>query len=848
MAIGSTGLQADAGVNQSNCDREPIHIIGAVQPVGFLIAISPDWVIARASINAEKHLGRPIDALLGSPIAEVLSASAIHGIRNSLAILRSPDAVERIFASPLQTAGPLFDLAIHMSGQTIVIEAEPSQPAGELNAGAMVRSMLNRLQDQPSVVREAARLMQALTGFDRVMIYRFHPDDSGEVIAESVRPGLEPYLGLRYPAEDIPRQARALLLRNPVRLLADVHAEPSPIRTAPGARIEPLDLSMSTLRAHSAMHIEYLSNMGVSATMTVSLVRGQQLWGLISCHHMSPHHVGYEQRTTADLFAQMLSFLIERRERDELAAYQARTRVVQTRLVTAVVRTGLAPERMTEIASQMADLVACDGVAVCMGGQVLLRGETPTEVEFETLKAFLDHIVAGQVYMTEHLSQIYPPARAFANDTAGLLAIPSSRSPGDYLVFFRNEVARSVDWAGQPGKLVVPGPNGDRLTPRKSFEAWREIVRGHSSPWTEAELCAAEALRVTLLDAVLHLTGLTEKERRAANDKQELLIAELNHRVRNILGLIRALVSQSRTYAVDVDTFATVLGDRVHALARAHDQITAKNWGPGSLATLIATEAAAYGGVSSSRVSVSGPAVLLQPQAFSTVALVIHELLTNAAKHGALSMPEGLVSVKWRLDEAGDVVLDWTEAGGPAVQPPTRRGFGSTIIERSIHYELGGAAVLDFVTSGLHGRFTVPAHYAVVDDSASDVEPVADTVAPAAPLSGLVLLVEDNMLLALETETLMLALGAAYVVVASNVAEALRLIDRQTPDFALLDVNLGQEMSWPVAERLRGLGVRHIFATGYGDGIQYPTAHRATPFITKPYTSEAIARAIAEGN
>ncbi len=429
-----------------------------------------------------------------------------------------------------------------------------------------------------------------------------------------------------------------------------------------------------------------------------------------------------------------------------------------------------------------------------------------------------------------------------------MLAIPISRSPRDYIVFFRHEIARAVIWAGQPGKVLVTGPSGPRLTLRKSFEAWREIVRGHSAPWTGAELGAAEALRVTLLEVVLHLTGITERERRTATLKQELLIAELNHRVRNILGLIRGLVAQSKTSAVDIDTFASVIGERVHALARAHDQITAKNWGPGSLAALIATEAGAYLGGGSDRVRANGPAVLLQPQAFSTVALVIHELMTNAAKHGALSGQRGQVTVEWTVDPDGNVALDWTEAGGPPVQPPTRRGFGSTIIERSIPHEIGGKATLDYAPAGLRARFSLPSHYVVAGEVAATAQ-AATTVAVSAPparLSGSVLLVEDNMVIALDAEDMLLELGAARVSVASNVADALRLLELETPTFALLDVNLGHEASWPIATRLRELGVRHVFASGYGNGVNYPPEHRSTPSITKPYTSDSIARAVGK--
>lgn len=831
-------------VDLTSCDREPIHQIGAIQSVGFLVAFSADWVVTRMSANAAEYLGRSIDAMLGTPAREVLCRDAIHAIRNQLSLLHGPDAVERLFAVRLQEKGALFDLAIHKVAQMILIEAEPSQATGGLNAGSMVRSMLSRMRKPTSLLSEATRLMQMLTGFDRVMIYRFQPDGSGEVIAERVRADLEPYLGLRYPAEDIPVQARALLLRNPFRLLADVGAEPSPILCRDGESAEPLDLSMSVLRAHSTMCTEYYRNMGVGATMTVSLVRDAKLWGLIACHHMAPRHVGFDQRTTVELFGQMLSLLIEKAERDELVAYEARTRHIHDHMIASIVERGSVGETIADLADRMTELIPCDGIGVYVDGIMMLRGITTTRDEFAALLKFLDRIVAGQVYATEALGDTYPSAQNFSACASGILVIPVSRSPSDYLVFFRSEITATVTWAGRPGKLLTPGPNGVRLTPRRSFEAWCDTMRGHSAPWTEPQKRAAEALRVTLLDVVLHLTEITEKEGWAAAQKQELLIAELNHRVRNILGLIRGLITQSRTTALDVNTFAMVLGERVHALARAHDQITARNWGPGSLATLISTEAGAYLGARSTRLQADGPDVLLQPQAFSTVALVIHELMTNAAKYGALSNTDGRVAITWSFNVSGNLILDWTEAGGPSVQPPTRRGFGTTIIERSIPHELGGEAALSYGLAGVKAQFSVPACHVVVGDKRRAIEKQPSAAVPAVSvatrLSGTVLLVEDNIIIAYDAEEMLLSLGAARVAIASNVVEALHLIETETPSFALLDVNLGSDLSWPVATRLRELGIRHIFATGYGSGISYPLEHRSTPVIIKPYSAEAL--------
>jgi light-regulated signal transduction histidine kinase (bacteriophytochrome)/CheY-like chemotaxis protein len=829
-----------AALNLILCDFEPNHPIGFIQPAGFLIVLSDDWQVIRVSANVEDYLGQSAEMLLGAAFQDVVGPEALHVIRNRLAALHG-DAVERAPSVLLREGVGRFDLAVHRvgqgEGQVIVVEAEPSESPGELNAGMMVRSMLDRMQGEANPAREAARLIQALTGFDRVMIYRFSPDGSGEVIAERVRGSLEPYLGLRCPAADISLDARALLLRNPTQMLYDIGAAPSLILSYRGGTDEPFDLSLSTLCTASATRLEYLKNLGVGATMTMSLLRDGALWGLISCHHGLPHHISFEQRTAAELFAQIALFFIERREREELATYEVHTRQIHDQLIATIVGDDAMGDNLVKLASRMTELVPCDGIVVCVDDRVAFDGVTPTREEFLALRRFLNRSVARQIYATDELGGVYPSARDFAMRAAGMLVIPISRSPGDYCVFFRREIIESVTWAGQDGTLEAAWPGG-------SFGAWRESMRGHSTPWSPAELRAAETLRVTLLEVVLHFTGEAEKESRSATQKQQLLIAELNHRVRNILGLIRGLIAQSRGSAANVDALATVLGDRVQALARAHDQITASSWGPGALAALIATEADACLGLGAGRIHAAGGAVLLEPQAFLTMTMVIHELLTNAAKFGALSVPYGKVNIEWALEAGGDIIIDWLETGGPPIQAPTRRGFGMNIVERSIPHELGGEARLDYALVGLQARFRLPSRYIIIGDAAM----VPPAVIPALPglLSGSVLLVEDNMIIALDAEDMLLALGASRVAVAGNVAEALYQIGLETPSFALLDINLGIEASWPVATRLRELGVPHAFATGYGSRADYPPEHRATPSITKPYSSDMIARVLSD--
>lgn len=828
-----------------SCDREPIHILGAVQGFGFLIGVSPDWIVTRASDNIATWLGQGAAALLGLPLDAVLDREAIHTLRGHLQTLRGPDAVDRVFGLRLVPGGEPFDVALHRSGDTIVIEAEPSATE-HLSAGNLVRSMVTRLQQTVGfdpLCREAARQMRALTGFDRVMVYRFAADHSGEVIAEAARSGLAPYLGLHYPASDIPKQARALYARNWLRIIADVDDTGAAVLPPRDPAGQPLDLSLSTLRTVSPIHLEYLRNMGVAASLSVSILRDGRLWGLFACHHTEPRHISLERRTGAELFGQMFSWLLEARERQADAEREVRSRELHNRLLGALATGGTNLESLSDFLDDLAAILPCDGIGLWVNGEITLQGSTPTAEEFAGLVRFLNRTAASKAYATDEIGRVHEPGRDFTERAAGMLAIPVSRTPRDFLVYFRREVSRTVTWAGNPVKPATPGPNGVRLTPRKSFEAWRETVHGRSLPWAEVEMRTAEALRITLLEVILRLTDSAEKERKVAQERQELLIAELNHRVRNILNLIRGVVTQSRPADGADSAFASTVGDRIQALARAHDQITSSNWGPGSLRDLVMLEAGAYLGPKAGRVVLDGADVLLEPQAFSTVALVVHEMMTNSAKYGALCDSLGRVDLRWERDALDHLVIRWRETGGPAVRAPTRRGFGTTIIERSIPYELKGEAEVRYELAGVEARFTIPPAFV---QNASRAAPKAVRAVHAEALRGLagsVLVVEDNMIIALEAEELLTSLGATNVDMASSTREALRLIDAAPPARALLDVNLGSETSIAVARRQFELGIPYAFATGYGDGFRIPEDLAAVPVVKKPYGAEDLLRA-----
>ena len=842
-----------APVDLTNCDREPIHILGAIQPIGFLLALTADWQIARASANTEAFIGRTPDDLFGRPLQDIFTPKAVHDLRNRASMLGSRDAVERIFDCVFMEDGQAFDAAIHISGGQVVIEAEPA--SGEHgDATGTVRSMMSRLDqtaDFPGFFREGARQVRALLGFDRVMVYRFAADGSGEVVAEAVRSGIGKFMGLRYPASDIPAQARELYRRNLLRLITDVNAVPVPIIPQRDQNGQPLDLSLSALRSVSPIHIEYLKNMGVGASLSISIIVDGNLWGLFACHHYAARRPTFERRSVRELFAQMFSMQLESRERKETVEYERRARDISDQLLGAVASDETLLKDPDWLGDILTHAIPADGVGVWLGGNHAFSGTTPSLEDFRRIVRALNGTAAGRVFATDHIGGLIPDASDFASGAAGLLAIPISRSPRDYVILFRKELVHSVRWAGDPYKPVQYGPNGPRLTPRESFAEWKELVEGRSQPFTASEVRVAETLRATLIEVVLRLADEASAERQQSSARQELLIAELNHRVRNILGLIRGLIRQSEPTSDNIADFVKVVDGRIHALARAHNQITDDHWGPAPLQALIDAEAAAFVD-EGDRIAIQGEPIHLNPNAYSTMALVVHELVTNSNKYGSLSAEGGRVVIGWSRNAAGDLVMEWRETGGPPVSPPSRQGFGTTIINRSVPYDLGGSAQVEYDPKGLHAVFRIPARHLSEPRGAGDGKPIKyprpavghPQAAPDAVLAGQdILLVEDSLIIALDAEDIANRLGAASVTTAATVEGALEFIDAARPTVAMLDINLGDRDSYPIADRLAELGIPFIFATGYGEQAHPPIEHRGRLVVQKPYTLENVARA-----
>nr|WP_319515194.1 HWE histidine kinase domain-containing protein [uncultured Cohaesibacter sp.] len=841
-------------VDLTNCDREPIHLLGRVQKFGFLIATDRNWIVTHVSDNVGTFCDLVPTDLIGEPASRLLPPDSVHAIRNRIQLLRPHSTVELVYDVAIQGRSDHFDVSVHFMNGSIVMEFEPAGSQSGLSTDvANVRSAINRmseLSELKALYSHAVRFINAITGFDRVMLYKFHPDDSGEVVAEVRRTNMESFLQLRYPASDIPKQARLLYLKNPIRIITDVSDRGAPILTRADSETEaqpPFDLSNSSLRSVSPIHLEYLRNMGVGASMSISIIVRGELWGLIACHHNSAHTPSMRERNTALLFGHMFSLVLETR----LSAQEQANDECVAHLTAEISKTlsscQSTPDLLKSSTQAFAEILKADGYAVVQDKDVSVDGTTPDHRDILEICSKLNTKSGNEVFATHQLSQFLEGAKRYSSKASGLLAIPLSRLPSDYILFFRKELVQQVRWAGNPEKVVTYGPNGSRLQPRKSFEAWQAEVKNTSARWLPQDLRTATQLRIMLLEVVLRLTDEAGRQRKLATERQEILIAELNHRVRNILGLVRGLISQSNSGNQTAEEFVEKLDSRVQALARAHDQITQENWSPAPFKKLVNTEVESYLLEKRSKLITKGPDVLLTPQAYSSMALVMHEMITNSAKYGALSVAAGLVNMELSFNSTEGLQILWTETGGPKVTPPTRRGFGSTIVERTIPFELGGKAKVEYQPDGLIAEFHIPGqHIEIIEQTV--FEPVDKTELSDSSYRSLsklqnVLIVEDNFIIAMEAEENFKTLGAANVCVESTVEAALEAISSASPkfEFALLDINLGANTSFEVGRRLQEEGIDFAFASGYGEGAKLPDDLANYPIVSKPYDKDVIA-------
>lgn len=808
-------------VDLTNCDKEPIHKLGKIQNYGGLLGFSENWEVVYCSENISSFCDLSVKQCIGKFGHEIFLPEIMLKLKQSFIDIIEEDQTERLFGEFLFGQQDIYDISIHFSANIIVVEFEYHQALVPKNSLSNVRSALKTLSRMPTLESffiHATDTMASLTSFDRIMLYRFHNDGSGEVIAESIKNDMDSFLGLRYPASDIPKQARRLYIRNLTRLIENVDADTVKVFCSFDVDAESLDLSMSVLRAVSPIHIEYLKNMGIQGSFSLSIVVDGELWGLFACHHNSSQYISLEMRSIIEVFGEVFSLELSSRLKNLSLVNTEKARSLHVKMMSSLNSEASIFDNVAPFLQSLQRLVPSDSAFLWVDKKLAKVGFPMPDEDAHLIIAKLNALSPSDIVCTDNIKGFLNPEITVAERYSGFLAVPISRFPRDFLVFLRKEETQSISWAGNPDKPVSLGPNGIRLTPRKSFAAWQEVRKGYSAPWLQKEIGLAQLLKQMLLEVVIRNIDERERLTRESQQQQDVLISELNHRVRNILGLISSVVSKTATGANDVSEFKEVLGGRINSIAVAQNHLTEQNWSHAPLKKLIEVELSAYLSDKPSNVVVDGPDIYIAPKAYTTLTLVIHELVTNAVKHGALFYDTGELEIKWCLTSASELKLTWRENGYDN-QPSTRKGFGTVIINRSLPFDLNGTADVKHHATGIDVTLTIPSTYVYLQTANDSIEESlhANTTVSYRKRPDSVLILEDNLIIALDIEDTLKEASIQHVYIAANTVQAEEIITQKSIGFAILDVNLGGENSYSVGKLCQKLGIPFVFVTGYNE-------------------------------
>lgn len=567
-------------VDLDNCELEPIHIPGQIQSHGFLLVVDNDSTIKFISENVTSFLYTPASELLNKPLSdfEALINNKLQPefITELLSFGKSGQKFDQTNPFEFEISGFPFYLVISRSDEYYLLEIEPAGSTVTLDIQNQIgRSIAGMLSDKSlkNLLNNAAEQVQHIIHFDRVMIYKFAEDGHGEVVAEARKEHLTSWLGLHYPASDIPQQARDLYQLNLTRLIANVEEIPSKIIAVNDHQ---LDLTHSHLRAVSPIHIQYLKNMGVASSFSISLLYKGELWGLIACHNYTPQFIDFKSRESAKLIGQILSSALEFRQDEE--NQQLKDNYIQglDKLSRYLNQSESIDEALIQHPVNLLNIVNANGAVLFYNQKTTKLGITPDDSQLQNLLQWANDHVTEPVYHTDSLSSVYPEAASYTDTASGMVICVLSKELREYMIWFKPELVQTINWAGNPEKPFEYTDHGMmQISPRHSFEVWSQTVAGKSEKWSQEEIKSIRQLR----EEIAYVTMLKADAVRAMNEKLRLAYEELDtfsytisHDLKNPLAMIKSytqLLTRDQTIGHQGLNFLTRIGngaDRMNSM------------------------------------------------------------------------------------------------------------------------------------------------------------------------------------------------------------------------------------------------------------------------------------------
>jgi chemotaxis family two-component system sensor kinase Cph1 len=559
--------------NLTNCDKEPIHIPGKIQSHGFLIVTDSNYNISFCSENVVNFLTVEAKVLLDQPLIlleKYLDNPSPTGFLVQLIMLgKANNSFESFNPYTIDIQGAAYNLIISSTGEYYLLEFEPDLSNLHDDLQRVVGRSLSEMlgdSDLSKLLKNAAVQIKKIIDYDRVMIYKFLEDGHGEVVAEEKNDDLNGWLGLHYPASDIPQQARELYKINHTRLISDVQTEPSAISTFQEISATTLDLTHSVLRAVSPIHIQYLKNMGVASSFSISIMSHGELWGLVACHNYTPRFINFKERESAKLIGQVLSSALTFRQQEEDLLKSNRLKEAIVALSKALLRNTNIEEALFSQPVTLMHAVDATGVVMAYDNRFFKDGITPDDYFLKELINWLNENMEHQFYESNNFPAAYPAALRFKDCASGIVACRLSKELKEYIIWFRPEYISTVNWAGDPNK--EDGLNAEglmQISPRKSFEVWSQTVRCKANTWANEDIKSAILIREEVAFAISKKASevrLLNEKLKEAYDELDAFSYTISHDLKNPLTSIKSY-SQLLARNESLDSKGKTMVDRI---------------------------------------------------------------------------------------------------------------------------------------------------------------------------------------------------------------------------------------------------------------------------------------------